>query len=132
MLNEGKVLTLIKMREIIGKKFKEMKQRSQKFGRQNLGKTSEIEIWDRNCRNEFTGGKLREWNCRSEIQGRQNVGSQILKTIKGERKGELKDPPQKFELQMCECHQTINVFTALWNQRNANYLNGVKCNRGEN
>ena len=33
----------------------------------NLGdkiwrKTSEIEIWDRNCRNEFTGGKLREGN----------------------------------------------------------------------
>ena len=27
-----------------------------KFGK----KTSEIEIWDRNCRNEFTGGKLRE------------------------------------------------------------------------
>ena len=23
------------------------------------------------------------------------------------------DPPQKFELQMCECHQTIIVFTAL-------------------
>ena len=33
----------------------------------NLGdkiwrKTSEIEIWDRNCRNEFTGGKFRERN----------------------------------------------------------------------
>ena len=25
-------------------------------------KTSEIEIWDINCRNEFTGGKLREGN----------------------------------------------------------------------
>ena len=24
----------------------------------------------------------------------------------------LVDPPQNFELQMCECHQTINVFTA--------------------
>ena len=23
------------------------------------------------------------------------------------------DPPQKFELQMCECHQTIIIFTAL-------------------
>ena len=31
------------------------------------------------------------------------------------------DPPQKFELQMCECHQTINVFTAFRNQRNAKY-----------
>ena len=31
------------------------------------------------------------------------------------------DPPQKFELQMCECHQTINVFIALLNQRNAKY-----------
>ena len=26
---------------------------------------------------------------------------------------EDRDPPQKFELQMCKCHQTINVFTAL-------------------
>ena len=31
------------------------------------------------------------------------------------------DPPQKFKLQMCECHQTINVFTAFRNQRNAKY-----------
>ena len=54
-------------------------------------KTSGIEIWDRNCRNEFTGGKLRESYCRSEIQGRQNVGSQILKTFKGGRKGELNE-----------------------------------------
>ena len=44
----------------MGTKFKEMKQRSQKFGRQNLEKNFKIEIWDRNCRNEFTGGKLRE------------------------------------------------------------------------
>ena len=51
-------------------------------------KTSEIELWDRNFRNEFTGVKLWEGNCRIEIQGRQNVGSQILKTIKGEKKGE--------------------------------------------
>ena len=29
-----------------------------------------------------------------------------------------RDPPRKFELQMCECHKTINIFTALWNQRN--------------
>ena len=35
--------------------------------------------------------KLWEGNCRSEIQGRQTVGSQILKTIKGERKGELNE-----------------------------------------
>ena len=69
----------------------------------NLGdkiwrKTSEIEIWNINCRNEFTGGKLREGNWGSESVGvklqewdsmEQNVGTQILKTIKGERKGEL-------------------------------------------
>ena len=41
-----------------------------------------------NCGREIEGVKLWELNCRSEIQGRQNVGSQKLKTIKGERKGE--------------------------------------------
>ena len=59
-------------------------------------KTSEIKIWDRNCRNEIYGReiegvKLWEGNCRIEIQVTQNVGSQILKTIKGERKGELNE-----------------------------------------
>ena len=42
--------------EKLWEKFKE------KYGRKNLEKTSEIEIWDRNCRNELTGGKLREAN----------------------------------------------------------------------
>ena len=32
-------------------------------------KTSEIEIWDGNCRNEFTGGKSRDGNIGSEIMG---------------------------------------------------------------
>ena len=48
-----------------------------------------MNLRERICEREFEGMKLWEWNCRSEIQGRQNVGSQILKTIKGERKGEL-------------------------------------------
>ena len=38
-----------------------------------------------------------------------------------------KDPPQKFELQMCECHQTIIVYTALLNQRNANIKYSQRC-----
>ena len=49
----------------MGKIFKEMKQRSQKFGRQHLEKN----FRNRNCRNEFTGGKLREGNCGREIAG---------------------------------------------------------------
>ena len=35
--------------------------------------------------------KLWEENCRIEIQGRQIVRSLIVKTIKGERKGELNE-----------------------------------------
>ena len=62
----------------MGKKFKEMKQRSQKLGRQNLEKTSEIEIWDKNSRNKFTGGKLLEGNCGSEIAGVIFKGGKML------------------------------------------------------
>ena len=46
----------------MGKKIKEMKQISQKIWETKFGekKNSVIEIWDINCRNEFTGGTLRE------------------------------------------------------------------------
>ena len=42
----------------MGEKFKEMKRRSQKLGDKIWRKTSEIEIWDRNGRNEFTEEKI--------------------------------------------------------------------------
>ena len=76
------------------KKFKEMNEGAKDLGdkiwrksfrNRNMGKKLQEWIYGR----EIAGGKLREWNCRSEIQGRQNIGSQILKTIKGERKGQL-------------------------------------------
>ena len=44
--------------KIQGDETKEPKIWETKFGK----KTSEKEIWDRNCRNEFTGGKFRERN----------------------------------------------------------------------
>ena len=53
---------------------KEPKIWETKFGE----KTSEIEIWDRNCRNEFTGGKLRERNCGSEIAVVRFKGGKML------------------------------------------------------
>ena len=42
--------------KIQGDETKEPKNLGDKIGRKAL----EIEIWDRKCRNEFTGGKLRE------------------------------------------------------------------------
>ena len=48
----------------MGKKIQGDETKEPKIWETKLGekKNSEIEIWDRNCRNEFTGGKLREGN----------------------------------------------------------------------
>ena len=68
--------------------------------------------------------------CRNMVSLLYEFSCELSKYVTGRRisytysiiKVSSRNPPQKFELQICKCHQTINVFTALWNQRNANYL----------
>ena len=60
---------------------------------------------------ELPVGFVKPW-WSSNIKAQVHLLSKSLKKPRT-RPGPALDPPQKFELQMCECHQTNNVFTAL-------------------